>query len=722
MVNYSIRSIPEASKYFQEMTQDGLSELGYETPVLKPLNSGSHVIYEKSHAVRNYLTISSDLRGQRRVKADKTLIKDFLKTLDDPDKPLHYTIKNMLKVKYINDIAHLDGDLTKRYDCIVCCFDGSESLFVIYTQVPRGLYEIRPVRQNMTDAIDDVKRRIGWRDTVHDVPIDFLERFSDSNIFAFFVSICIVFDVNESARDLNNLKSIPLNDEILLNILSATQTNSPISPIVLEVLPVHNPIVGQTYLYETRTGAGRSFRIPVTYWFDKKGGRHNEIRPLVIDFNNPYWKTCTSFGRIEDPHDQEDNYFMSYNLHIFSTGRANKEEQAFYLETDWSPCERRRQSISANADISQPDPNHATATNANSSGPPNPYAPAGNARHLRAHSYALPGNARPSGPNPYVLPGSARPPGPNPSNAGFANPSNAYALPGSARPSGPNPYALPGIARPPGPNSSNTGIADPSNPYASPGNDRPSVPHPLNAGIAGTTNPYTLPGNNARPPGPNSPNAGIADPSNPYAFPGNDRPPGPNPLNAGIAGTSNPYALPGNARPGQNPPNAGTINALAAEFNPWAATNGGYRQVYPRRRFLNKYYQYNPNSNNSVYCGTWIPDSKEDYYEEGDKIANIGQNPQYLVEEFIWHANGISKTLNRVEPPSAQLVELPKIYPPSEEPVLGQTSTVCRGILFEVDVDGKWKMQLNPTNHVLGYFGVDTPLGARFYKDNEYIL
>ena len=658
MVNYSIRSIPEALKYFQEMTQDGLSELGYETPVLKPRNSGSQVIYEKSHAVSNYLTISTDLRGERKIIADKALIKDFMKALNDPDKPLHYTIKNMLNVKYIDDIAHLDRDLTKRYDCIVCCFDDSESLFVIYSQIPRGLYEIRPVKQVMKNTINDVKGRIGWKDTEHTVSVAFPERFSDSNIFAFFVLICIVFDVNESARDLNNLKSIPLNDEILLNVLSATQTNSPILPVVLEVLPVHNPIVGKTYLYETRKAVGSSFKLPVRYWFDKKGGSRPMILPLVIDFNNPYWSKCTWTGRIEDFHDHGDVHFMCYNLHKFRTGPADREEEAFYLESDWSPYDLKHSSTLPGATttdfVRSPDYGYGYDSL------PRPGPAAG----------SVPSQGPGRGPGPAA--GSV--PGPGPGSVPSRGPGRS---PGPV--SGSVPSRGPG--RDPGPVS---GSVPSRGPAARPTHD--SVPGPDGFGSLPRPGPAagSVPG-----PAPGSvPRRGSGLPG-PAPDPTHDSVPGPDTSAADFAGGSSYRAH---------------DNSI--------------------RRFLNAYYQYVPYrpASGGVYCGKWHRVDNGVNYDEGDKIAKIVtaiHRPEHFVEEFVWRVSGTGKVLDKVRDPVLEPEALPKIYSPTNGPTPGEGGLICRGILFEVDGD-KWKMQLSPSSVVPGYFCVETPLGARFYKESEY--
>ena len=337
MVVYSIKTIPEAKKYFDDITQNKLVEVGYEKPDLSEKKSGSHVIYGKAYGASNYLTISTDLRGERTVIADKTLIKDFMKTLNDPNKPLHYLFKNAFRILYIDDLANFDGNLTKTYEIIVCCFDKSESLIVIYTGTARrGIYDIRSSGTLWANSItDELKRKMGWRDPIHPLELKFPERFRKSNVFAFFILLCIFFDVNECTTDFVGLLNLPVNDEILLKIISdmLIKTN-PIEPIVLETMPVKDAKIGQTYLETQKMIDGNSREIPIKYWYEKKGTLHGEIVPLVLDFNNPYWKKCTWTGRFEDPHHGKDAEYMTYILHKFKT---DEDDECFYVEPDWSP-------------------------------------------------------------------------------------------------------------------------------------------------------------------------------------------------------------------------------------------------------------------------------------------------------------------------------------------------------------------------------------------------
>ena len=79
--------------------------------------------------------------------------------------------------------------------------------------------------------------------------------------------------------------------------------------------------------------------------------------------------------------------------------------------------------------------------------------------------------------------------------------------------------------------------------------------------------------------------------------------------------------------------------------------------------------------------------------------------------------------MERVKPspaPDAEII-LPTIYPPLDKPVSGQKYLVCRGVLFEAE-GMNWKIQLEPRDQIPGYFGVITPLGARFYETSKYVF
>ena len=315
-------------KYVDAIVSRYLLHLGFRPPQLQESVYGTQRIFQSSQ-FKNFLQITADKRGKQTLKASKELIKHFLGILNETDQPIHYLFKNMHNVTYLTDLSQLNNSLMNSHEYIVCCFDQSESLFLIDC-FGKQLFEVWPYYPNhpKSTLIDEIERRINLGPAVVEIPIHSFPRHE--NVFAFVTLLFILFDAEgcapkhaETKTSLYTLQNVKFYDDIVFQVVLQSNLKSN-RQILMDALETGDPntwIDGQTYIGEVN-----GENVPVKRWFNSTG----DIPGEILDLESPYWKRCQlKDDRTRDPGSNEDE-LMHYTLH-------HLEDGDFYLEPDWSP-------------------------------------------------------------------------------------------------------------------------------------------------------------------------------------------------------------------------------------------------------------------------------------------------------------------------------------------------------------------------------------------------